>query len=329
MPLTNNQYNSIMQQYEDLRIRHRREREEKLQKIYEIVPGYKELDEQTSTASVEFGRRIIAGEKLDKNLLDSKLKALAAQKAELLKNSGYTADYLDFEYKCKDCKDTGYIGNEKCHCFKQKIIETLYDKSNLRSLTQECNFANMTDSYYKGEDLDRFRGLRKVAEEFISSFNTDYQNLFIYGPVGTGKSFMTICIADELLKRGNSVIYFGAIGLFELISEYAFDFKNKSWLRAVYDDLYDCDLLVIDDLGTEITGNFVSRELFSLLEERKNRKKSTIITTNYSLEGLQSIYSDRIFSRITGNYKILKLSGPDIRKEKKLAQKDQGSEKRT
>ena len=73
----------------------------------------------------------------------------------------------------------------------------------------------------------------------------------------------------------------------------------------------------------------MSRELFSLLEERKNRKKSTIITTNYSLEGLQSIYSDRIFSRITGNYKILKLSGPDIRKEKKLAQKDQGSEKRT
>ncbi|WP_029232602.1 ATP-binding protein [Butyrivibrio sp. VCB2006] len=322
MPLTNNQYNSIMQQYEDLRIRHRREREEKLQKIYETVPGYKELDGQTSTASVEFGRRIIAGEKLDKNILDSKLKALAAQKAELLKNAGYTADYLDFEYKCKDCKDTGYIGNEKCHCFKQKIIETLYDKSNLRALTEECNFANMTESYYKGEDLVKFRGLRKAAEEFIDTFNTDYKNLFIYGPVGTGKSFMTICVADELLKRGNSVIYFGSIGLFELISEYAFDFNNKAWLRAVYDDLYDCDLLVIDDLGTEITGNFVSRELFSLLEERKNRKKSTIITTNYSLEGLQSIYSDRIFSRITGNYKILKLSGPDIRKEKKLAQKD-------
>ena len=329
MPLTNNQYNSIMQQYEDLRIRHRREREEKLQKIYETVPGYKELDGQTSTASVEFGRRIIAGEKLEKSLLDSKLSSLAAQKAELLKKAGYTADYLDFEYKCKDCKDTGYIGNEKCHCFKQKIIETLYDKSNLRALTEECNFANMTESYYKGEDLVKFRGLRKAAEEFIDTFNTDYQNLFIYGPVGTGKSFMTICIADELLKRGNSVIYFGSIGLFELISEYAFDFNNKAWLRAVYDDLYDCDLLVIDDLGTEITGNFVSRELFSLLEERKNRKKSTIITTNYSLEGLQSIYSDRIFSRITGNYKILKLSGPDIRKEKKLAQKEQGSGKRT
>lgn len=322
MPLTNNQYNSIMQQYEDLRIRHRREYEEKLRKIYDIVPGYKELDEQTATASVEYGRRIISGEKLEKSFLDAKLKSLALQKAELLKNSGYASDYLDTEYKCKDCKDTGYIGNEKCHCFKQKIIETLYDKSNLRALTEECNFKNMTDSYYKGEDLVKFKGLRKAAEEFIDTFNTDYQNLFIYGPVGTGKSFMAICVADELLKRGNSVIYFGAIGLFELISEYAFDFKNKAWLRAVYDDLYDCDLLVVDDLGTEIMGNFVGRELFSLLEERKNRKKSTIITTNYSLEGLQSIYSDRIFSRITGNYKILKLSGPDIRKEKKLANKD-------
>lgn len=327
MPLTNNQYNSIMQQYEALRIRHRREQEEKLQKIYDNIPGYKELDEQTAAASVEFGRRIIFGEKLDKSLLESKLKDLADKKAELLKNSGYAFGYLDIEYKCKDCKDTGYIGNEKCHCFKQKIVETLYDKSNLRTLTQECNFENMTDIYYKDEDLIKFKGAKKAAEEFIDSFDTDYQNLFFYGTVGTGKSFMAISIANELLKKGNSVIYLSAIGLFELISEYAFDFKNKSYLRAVYDDLYECDLLVIDDLGTEIMGNFVGKELFSLLEERGNRKKSTIITTNYSLEGIQTIYSDRIFSRITGNYKMLKLSGPDIRKEKKFAKKDLGRKK--
>ena len=163
------------------------------------------------------------------------------------------------------------------------------------------NVVVRVEFYSKGEDLTRFKGAKKAAEEFIASFNIDYQNLFFFGTVGTGKSFMSICIADELLKKGNSVIYFSSIGLFELISEYAFDFKNKAWLRTVYDDLYECDLLVVDDLGTEIMGSFVAKELFSLLEERGNRKKSTIITTNYSLEGLQSIYSDRIFSRITGN----------------------------
>ena len=149
MPLTNNQYNSIMQQYEALHIRHRRERENRLQRIYDTIPEYKKLEEQTASASVEFGKRIISGESLDKGLLASKLNDLAAQKEKLLKDAGYASDFLEIGYVCKDCKDTGYIGNEKCHCFKQKIIETLYDKSNLRAMTKECNFENMTDSYLR------------------------------------------------------------------------------------------------------------------------------------------------------------------------------------
>jgi DNA replication protein DnaC len=322
MALSNAQYDAIMHEYEERRSLHRQELEERLQIVYENVPGYKDLDDETATASADFGRRLLSGEKLDRQILRDTLSRIARQKVMLLTEAGFSPDFLDMGYTCQDCKDTGYIGNEKCHCFKQKIIESLYDKSNLRALTRNNNFRKMSDEYYEGEDLVRFRKARALAEDFINNFDTDYQNLFIYGTVGTGKSFLSICIADELLKRGHSVIYFSSIGLFELISENTFDYRNKQNLRSIYDDLFECELLIIDDLGTEMTNAFVASELFSCLNEREGRKKSTIITTNYSLEQLQNTYSDRIFSRVTSNFKLLKLSGPDIRKVKKLAKKE-------
>ena len=144
-------------------------------------------------------------------------------------------------------------------------------------LAKTANFRNMKDFYYQGEDLLRFQGAKRTAEEFVNNFSSDYQNLFIYGTVGTGKTFLSICVADEILKKGHSVIYFSSIGLFEMIAESTFDYKAK---------------------------------------------KSTIITSNLSLEGLQQAYQDRIFSRVTSNFKMLKLSGPDIRNQKKIAQKE-------
>ena len=322
MALTNAQYDAIMHEYEERRYLHRQELEERLQNVYESVPGYKELDDETASASADFGRRLLSGERLDRSVLKEQLAELARQKQILLVEAGYSDDYLEMGYTCPDCKDTGYINNEKCHCFKQKIIDTLYDKSNLKMLTKTANFRKMSDQYYHGEDLLRFHGAKKTAEEFVNNFSSDYQNLFIYGTVGTGKTFLSICVADEVLKKGHSVIYFSSIGLFEMIAESTFDYKAKDELRALYDDIYNCELLVIDDLGSERITALVTSELFALLNERDNRKKSTIITSNLSLEGLQQAYQDRIFSRITSNYKMLKLSGPDIRNQKKIAQKE-------
>ncbi len=322
MALTNTQYDAIMHEYEERRSLHRQELEDRIQSVYEAIPEYQELDHKTATVSADFGRRMLSGEILDKSLLRQELEEIARQKKVLLTEAGYSPDFLDMGYTCSDCKDTGYIGNDKCHCFKQKIVEYLYDKSNLRMLTKSANFKKMTDSYYEGEDLKRFLGAKKAAEDFINYFNSDYQNLFIYGTVGTGKSFMAVSIADELIKRGHSVIYFSSTGLFELLAENTFDYKAKQELKSIYSDLYECELLIIDDLGTERTNSFVASELFACLNEREGRKKPTIITTNYSLEELQRTYSDRIFSRVTSNFKLLKLSGPDIRKMKKIARKE-------
>jgi DNA replication protein DnaC len=313
MALTNAQFDEIMHTYEEMRSLHRQELEERKRSVYESIPGYKELEDKSSTISVDFGKRLLSGERLDRSILRHQLAELARQKKLLLIESGFSDDYLDMGYSCPHCKDTGYIGNEKCHCFKQKIIEKLYDRSNLKEMAKTANFKLVNEKYYQGDDLQRFRGALKTAELFVNSFNSDYQNLFIYGTVGVGKSFLSTCVANELLKKGHSVIYFSSSGLFELLAENSFDYKNKQELRGIYDDIYNCELLIIDDLGTERTNSFVSSELFACLNERDLRKKSTIINTNLSLEEVQIIYSDRIFSRIASNYKLLKLSGPDIR----------------
>ena len=232
--------------------------------------------------------------------------------------AGFPADYLEPIYDCKDCKDTGYVDGHKCHCFRQAEISLLYEQSNISRMLEKENFSTLSYEYYQGEDLIRFQNAVEECKKFTQNFRLDYRNLFFYGTVGTGKSFLSGCIAKELLEAGNSVIYFSAAGLFEALSQLSFDYKNKDELHGIYDGLYQCDLLIIDDLGTELTNNFVTSQFFSCLNERHMRRKSTIISTNLSLEELRNRYSDRIFSRITSNYTICKLSGTDVRMYKRL-----------
>ena len=158
----------------------------------------------------------------------------------------------------------------------------------------------------------------KECQNFVKNFNSDYHNLFFYGTVGTGKSFLSSCIAKELIEQGKLVIYFSSAQLFETLSRSTFDRNSEEAASGIYEDIYECDLLIIDDLGTELTNAFVSSQLFSCLNNRHLRRKSTIITTNLSLEELRDRYSDRIFSRITSNYGMCKLTGHDIRITKKL-----------
>ncbi len=232
--------------------------------------------------------------------------------------AGLSGDYLDPVYECSDCKDTGFLAEGgKCHCFKQAVIDLLYEQSGIRKMLESENFNSLSYEYYAGEDLSRFKNTVITCRNFIRNFNSDYHNLFFYGTVGTGKSFLSGCVAKELLESGYSVIYFSASELFDLLSRYKFDYKSFHELHAEHEDLFGCDLLIIDDLGTEYTNNLVNSELFSLINERHLQQKATVISTNLSLEDFRNRYSDRIFSRITSNYEICKLTGPDIRMYKK------------
>ena len=316
MSLSNQQYNSILQIYEKTRDRNRHILNERKEEVYHNADGYNELDESVASHSVDYGRKLLNGDASALEQLHQTIQTVSSRKKQLLTAAGYPADYLDPIYGCPDCQDTGYRDGVKCHCFRKRIITLLYEQSGIQEMLAENNFSTLSYEYYSGEDLERFRAAVDYCHQFIRQFADSAPNLFLFGNVGTGKSFLSGCIAKEILDMGYSVIYFSAVQLFDLLSKYSFD-KNKETLYNPYEDLYNCDLVIIDDLGTEISNNFVTSRLFNCLNERQLRKKSTIVSSNLSLEDLKAIYSDRIFSRITSNYVFRYLTGPDIRMCKK------------
>ena len=322
MSLNNTQYKSIIKSYEEARDRNRHLMNERRELVYHQIPEYRELDASVGSTSVSYARLMLDGDENALHRLKAYLDAVTLQKKQLLENAGLPADYLEPLFDCPDCKDTGYIETtdglkEKCHCFHQQEISLLYEQSNIQEMIAKENFSTLSYEYYQGEDLARFEKCVKICHNFVQNFKQDYHNLFFYGTVGTGKSFLSGCVAKELLQAGHSVIYFSSSGLFDTLARYSFDTKAKETLYNFYKDLYNCDLVIIDDLGTEVTNSFVTSQLFSCLNERHLRRKSTIISTNLSLEELRDRYSDRVFSRITSNYTICKLTGPDIRMYKK------------
>lgn len=325
MALSNPQYESIMREYEQIRDENRSLLEKRRDEIRQKLPEYQELEAAVSSISVARARALLEDADVSSEaLFHNRIREIGMRKKALLTGAGYPEDYLDPIYSCPDCQDTGYLisdglHQQKCHCLRQRELKILYRQSNIQDTIAKENFSTLSTQYYEGEDLERFQKAATICRQFAQNFDSCPTNLFLYGTVGTGKSFLSGCIAAELLKTGHSVIYFSSVSLFDTLSRYSFDLKEKETLYNFYEDLYNCELVIIDDLGTELTNSFVASQLFACLNERQLRGKSTIISTNLSLEELRDRYSERVFSRITSNFTLCKLTGRDIRMLKKRA----------
>ena len=317
MSMDNARFDAIMRTYDQLQLQNKHTLTKRFEEIYTNIPEYKALDESLPSVSIAYAKKVIEGDFSAQSELQKELSRITREKEYLLTSHGYSKDYLEMHYCCSLCKDTGYIGGNKCVCLKNKLLSVMYEQSNIAELLETDNFDNLSDRYYEGEDLERFRNAVNYCHEFVDKFKTTKENLFLYGNVGVGKSFLSYCIAKELLDKGYSVLYFSSSQLFDTLKESDFGKDSKENLYTSKEDIYNCDLVVIDDLGTELTNSYISAKLFSLLNERILRGKSTIISTNLSLMELRDLYSDRIFSRISTKYKLCKLSGPDIRIYKK------------
>ena len=218
---------------------------------------------------------------------------------------------------------------KKCHCFRKATVDLLYTQSNLQNILQKENFDNFSFAYYSGNytdpktgmsSIDSIKKAHAVAKEFVNQFGKDFRNLFFYGDTGIGKTFLSNCIAKELIDKSYSVIYLSTFELFDILAKSKFEKDEAADRMNHY--IFDCDLLIIDDLGTELVNSFTTSQLFLCLNERILRKKSTIISTNLSMTDLREVYSERIFSRITSNYTMLRLIGDDIRIKKKLMNRE-------
>ena len=323
MALSNSKYDAIIRRYDDTRVRNMKKRRLRLAEVCSKLPEYDALKKQGEELSFRLGLEAINGSPDALSRLNSELSEIITKKRNLLTAAGYPEDYLEPIYNCPDCKDTGYINNEKCHCFRQAEITELYRQSNISDTLENENFSVLTYDYYYDDELEHMKAVIEKCRSFVRDFDTAYDNLLFFGPPGTGKTFLTNCITKELLDMGHSVIYFTSTELFDTLATYIFRNSDASEdVLQIHEDIFSCDLLVIDDLGTELTNEFVISQLFLIINERSVRKRSTIISTNLSMNELSEAYDDRIVSRIIGGYSFISPGTGDLRfRIKKLKNK--------
>ncbi|MBQ9700246.1 MAG: ATP-binding protein [Lachnospiraceae bacterium] len=322
MGLNPAQYDALMREYDKTRLAHKRDLDERTTEIYNRIPRIKEINDSISSVSVAGAKRMLLERVGNTDDIKKQIEALSAEKASILRSNGYPEDYLSMRYTCKTCKDTGYDGQKKCHCLSNTIIDILYQQSGIKDVLKRENFDTFSFSHYDNTIKDPITGLTalenmheivKTCREYIDSFHNEYKNLYLYGATGVGKTFLTNCIAKELIDGSNSVIYVSAIRLFEILASNTFKKGSDADTSDLASNLLDCDLLIIDDLGTELVNSFTASALFNCINERHIRQKSVIISTNLSLAELRANYSERVFSRITSNYTLLKVYGDDLR----------------
>lgn len=308
--------------------------------VYSKIPKIEEIDNEIQFTGIKYTKMILQDANTANalvNELREKLESLKSEKTMLLNKFSYPSNYLEPKYNCNLCKDTGYVGDvgntQKCSCYKQKYINNLYNQSNLKLALFE-NFSMFNEKYYPDVVDEEKYGIRisprknilmikDRAFDFIENITSpDNKNLFFSGPTGVGKTFMINCIAAEIINRGRTVLYQTSPSLFNTINEHKLkNFKEIEYEDSTYDNIFDVEVLIIDDLGTESPTAARYAELLNILNSRydKNLQRpcKTIIATNMGVGKLHEYYDERVASRIIGSFDLFKFAGEDIRMLKK------------
>lgn len=316
----------LKMEYEQLRFRNRQLLNERIAEVHQQLPRIAEIDDEIRDLSIDAA--LAHEEPVVQSQLSSHIHALIDEKYRILSQAGYPDDYLSAIYTCPICKDTGYVGQEPCTCLKQRLIKRQYLNSNLGPNLAQENFDTFCSDYYSNEpdgihELTPRANIENIYQslhQFIAGINAYFQgdaskkgNILFQGGTGVGKTFLSKCVAKELLELGYTVLYLPAGALFEQISDAVMNKQQFPNSQELYQTIQQCDILMIDDLGTEFTNQFTASSFYTLVNNRLLQRKSTVISTNLSLTELRQHYSERIFSRICDSYMIYTIYGEDIR----------------
>ncbi|MDO4778117.1 MAG: ATP-binding protein [Tissierellia bacterium] len=294
--------------------------ENRIISIYKKIPEIKEIDSEIKKLNILRISDSIEGK--DVNYISENIERLIQRKNRLLDQNNIPADYLDKKYHCENCKDTGVYEMKICNCRKQLILDELYNQSEISERIKAENFDKFNFELFRknrmsNEKLSPYDNMKKLfnnARDYAESFNTKSPNLYLYGAVGTGKTYMVNCIAKAILDRGFSVLYQSVNELIDNLSTYQFSYSNeKISLKKKIDFIYNVDLLIIDDLGTEIISEMSKSLLFEILNKRIVKRKPMVISSNIEPFDIADYYDARIYSRVNGNFLPMYFYGNDVR----------------
>ena len=310
------------------RRRQRQERQERRQReIYAQLPRVAEIDRelkgticQIIAASLRDGRDPAPSIKVirDRNL------DLQAEKARLLAEHGFPPDALDDRPDCPRCGDTGWVGAAMCSCLRELCAqEQIRELSKLLDLGEQSFDTFSLDLYsplpWPGEELsprENMEFILEVCSNYARKFGKFYfRNLFLTGAPGLGKTFLSACIARTVSEKGFSVVYDTAVNVFARFEEQKFA-RDREEAGEARDDTrryLGCDLLILDDLGSEMTTPFVQSALYTLINSRLAADRRTVISSNLSMDQVRQRYTPQIASRLEGEYRVLPFYGEDIR----------------
>ena len=327
--MDNSLLKQVLHEYEEKRTRAILEADNRKKELLKVNPRLVEIDKELSTISIQTSKAILLANPKEQATLLANLKKKTAnlikEKNAFIKNLSKENNYLNPHFECKMCKDTGYIQKENtlamCSCLKQRIFDIAYNKSNMGNFNLRIFSDKSNKEKYKSElsPRENISIIREKAQNFINNFDDpEEKNLIFTGNTGVGKTFLTNCIANEILKLGKTVLYQTAPVMFDEINDAKFGKETARF--DLYENILNVDLLIIDDLGTEKITDTKITELFTIINTRllnQNHKiTKTIISTNLNVDELFKTYTTRIGSRLAGNYRFLRFFGDDLRFKK-------------
>ena len=315
----------VAAQFKKRKAERQREMFQRREEVYAVCGEVREIENALSQSAFLAYRDILNG--ADSGEVAQKLAKLgreaAVRKQQLLSAGGFTPDYLDENFDCPKCKDEGFVGSEMCDCYRRALICEAYRVSNLSALSGQTFDKFNRNFYAKEPDPDgvspyeAMGSILRQAKQFAGGFDQTDQSLLFYGSSGLGKTFLSSCIANQLIANGKTVLYQSSGSLFSILEHLRFNRSVSDQERYIAASADTADLLIIDDLGTETINDYTLGELFRIVNTRLLEHKKTIISTNFSMGDLRQMYSERLISRIIGNYALLHFRGKDIRLQKK------------
>ena len=315
-------YTRIREEYRTKYLRAYQEAERRTAEVHAKCPEVAQIDRQLATTGAEVALAALgSGEEYSERLAAVREKNLALQnrRAELLATMGYPADYTLPPYECPECKDSGFVGIKMCSCMKRDLVLAAYQSSGLGRLMQTQSFDTFDLRFYAA-DAEHHRRMSEnleILKRYAETFSADSESLILCGPTGLGKTHLSTSIARCVIDRGYDVYYTGSIEMFAEFEQARFGFGEERREASLALSRYtECDLLILDDLGTEQTNQFTASCLYMVLNNRINLRRPTIINTNLMGKEIQSRYADRITSRLFGEFRILPFVGTDVRRQK-------------